>query len=130
MRELLQLLDDCIDTFHDAALQRSRVRTGGDVAQTFAVNGFREDRRRRRAVARDVGCFGCDFAHELSAHIFIRVFQLDLFRDRHTVLGDRGAAEFLIENDVATARAERGLHGFRQFLDTAQQRVPRVFIEL
>jgi hypothetical protein len=34
----LQLLDDCVDTFHDAALQRSRVRAGSDVAQTFAVN--------------------------------------------------------------------------------------------
>ena len=74
--------------------------------------------------------FGSDFAHELGTHIFIRIFELDLFRDRHTVLGDRGAAEFLVENDVASARAECGLHGFRQFLDTAQQRVPRVFIEL
>jgi hypothetical protein len=55
---------------------------------------------------------------------------LDLFRDRHAVLGDRGAAEFLVENDVAPTRAECGLYGFRQFLDTAQQRVPRVFIEL
>ena len=116
--------------FHDAALQRSRVRAGGDVAQTFAVNGFGENGRCGRAVTGDVARFGGDFADQLGAHIFIRVFQLDLFRDRHAVLGDRGGAEFLVENDVAAARAECGLHGFRQFLDTAQQGVPRVFIEL
>src|SRR5256886_14183294 len=107
-----------------------RSGAGSDVAQTLAVNGFREDRRRSRAVTRDVRGFGSDFADELRTHIFIRIFQLDFFRDRHTVLGDRRAAEFLIENDVATAGTESGLHGFRQFLDTAQQRVPRVFIEL
>ena len=130
LRDLLQLLDDCIDGFHDAALERSRVRAGSDVAQTFAVDGFREDRRGGRAVAGDVAGFACDFAHHLGAHIFVRVFQFDLLRDRHTVLGDRGAAEFLVENDVATVGAERGRDGFRQFLDTAQQRVTRVFIEL
>src|SRR5207249_3073024 len=94
--EFLQFLDDCIDTFHDAALQRSRVRAGSDVAQTFAVNGFRKNGRRGRAVTRDVRSFGSDFANELRTHIFIRVFQLDLFRDRHAVLGDRRAAEFLV----------------------------------
>jgi hypothetical protein len=41
-----------------------------------------------------------------------------------------GLPNFFIENNVATAWAERGLHGFRQFLDTAQQGVPRAFIEL
>src|SRR4030095_10023520 len=103
---------------------------GSDVAQTFAVNGFRENSRRGRAVARHVRSFRSDFADELGTHIFIRIFELDLFRDRHPVLGDRGAAEFLVENDVATARAECGLDGFRPFLYTTQQRVPRYFIEL
>src|SRR4030095_506493 len=56
--------------------------------------------------------------------------ELDLLRDRHTVLGERRAAEFLIENHVATARSEGGLDGLRQFLDSAQQSVPRCFIEL
>ena len=87
-----------------------RVRTGGHVAQTFAVNGFRENRCGGRAVAGDIGRLGCDFAHELCTHIFIRIFELDLFRDCHAVLGDRGAAEFLVENDVAARWAERGLH--------------------
>ena len=128
--DFLQLLDDGFDGLSDAALQRGRVRAGGDVAQTFAVNGFGENGRRGRAVARDVRGLGSDFANELGAHIFIRIFELDFFRDRHTVLGDRRAAEFLVENDVATARSERGLDGLREFLDTAQQRVPRVFIEL
>src|SRR5262249_41583843 len=130
LRELFQILDDCIDTFHDAALQRSRIRTSGHVAKTFAVNGFRENRRRSRAVARDIRRFGCDFSHELRAHVFVRVFELDLFCHCHTILGDRRAAEFLVENDVAAGRAECGLDGFRQLLDTAQQRVPRAFVEL
>jgi len=41
-----------------------------------------------------------------------------------------GLPNFFVENDVAAGWAERGLYGFRQFLDTAQQRVPRAFIEL
>ena len=69
--------------------KRGRVRAGGDVAQTFAVDGFREDGRGRGAVAGDVGSFGGDFAHELGAHVFIRIFELDFLGDRHTVLGDR-----------------------------------------
>ena len=58
------------------------------------------------------------------------VFELDFLGDGHTVLGDRGAAEFLVENDVATARSEGGLDGFREFLDAAEQGMPRVFIKL
>ena len=106
---------------HDAALKRCRVRARGDVAQTFFIDGFREKVAvvvPSPAMSRRLGG---DFANELRAHIFIRVFELDFFRDRHTVLGDRRAAEFLVENDVATARPEGGLDGSREFLDTAQQ---------
>ena len=71
-----------------------------------------------------------DFAHELGAHVFIGILQLDFLRDRDAVLGDRRAAEFLVEDHVATARSERGLDGPREFLDAAQQCVTRGFIEL
>ncbi len=130
LRDFLQLVRDRFHGFHDAALQRSRVRTRRHVAQTFAIDGFRQHCRRGRAVARDVGRFRRDFADELRAHIFIRIFELDLFRHGHTVFGDGRAAEFLVENHVATTWSERGLDGPRQFLDAAQQRVPRIFIKL
>ena len=126
----VELLDDRFDGLVDAALERGRVRAGGDVAQTFVVDGFGENGRGGGAVTSDVGGLGGDFAHELGAHVFVRIFELDFLGHGHTVFGDGRAAEFLVENDVAAARSERRFDGLREFLDAAQKRVPRIFIEL
>ncbi len=130
LRDLGEFSDDSFNGLLDAALKAGRIRAGGDVLQAFAIDRFGEDGGGRGAVTGDVAGLAGDFANELSAHIFIGILELDLFRDGHTVLGDRGAAEFLVEDDVATGRPESGLHGFREFLDTAKQGVPRGFVEL
>ena len=80
--------------------------------ETFAVDGLGEHGRGGGAVTGDVAGLAGDFAHELGAHVFVRIFEFDFLGDGDTVLGDRRAAEFLVENDVAAARAEGRLDGF------------------
>ena len=128
--DLAELGDDGFNGLVDAALERGRVRAGGHIAETFFVDGLGENGRGRGAVTSDVGSLGSDFANELGAHVFIRILELDFLGHGHTVFGDRRAAEFLVEDDVAAARSEGGFDGAREFLDSAKKRMPRVFIEL
>jgi len=86
-------------------LQSGRVGSGGDVLEAFFVDGFSENGRRGGAVAGDVAGLGGDFAHELGADVLVRILELDLLGDGDAVLGDRGGTEFLVEDDVASARS-------------------------
>src|SRR5207302_6274098 len=53
-----------------------------------------------------------------------------LFRsDGDAVLGDRGAAELLVDDDVAALRPQRGLHGRRHDVDAPEQRRPGVLVK-
>ncbi len=97
--------------------------------EAFAVDRLGEHGRGGGAVASDVAGLAGDFADQLGAHVFIRIFQFDFLGDGHTVLGDRRAAEFLVEDDVAAFRSEGRCDGAGEFLDAAQERLPRVFIE-
>ena len=130
LRDLAKFGDDRFDRLIDAALERGRVSAGRDVAETFFVDGLSEHGGRRGAVTSDVRSLGSDFAQQLGAHVFIRIFELDFLRHGHTIFGDRRAAEFLVEDDVAAARSEGRFHGAREFLDAAKKRVPRIFVEL
>ncbi len=70
-----------------------------------------EHRRGRRAVTGDVvGLLG-DLLDERGADLLVRILELDLLRDRHAVVGDRGRAPLLVEHDVAALRAERDAYG-------------------
>jgi len=98
-------------------------------AVTLAVNAFRENRRRRRAVARRVARLAGDFADHLRAHVFVGVFQFDFLRDRDAVLGDGRRAEFLVNHHIAALGPERGDDRLGKLLDAAQDRLPRRFVE-
>ena len=69
-----------------------RVRAGGDVLEAFLVDGLGENGRRGGAVAGDVAGLAGDFAHELGAHVFVGIFELDFLGDGDAVLGDRRAS--------------------------------------
>jgi hypothetical protein len=125
-----QLGDNGLDGLVDAALQGRRIGARGHVLEAFAVDALGEHRGGRGAVAGDVARLGSDFTHELGAHVFVRIFELDFLGHGHTVLGDGRAAEFLVEDHVATRRPERRLDGARELFHSAQQSVPCGFIEL
>src|SRR5690606_33787452 len=83
---LVQLLGDGLDGLLDAALQRDRVGTGGNVTQTLLHEGLGEHRGGGGAVTRDVvGLLG-NFLDELGPDLLPRVLKLDLLRYRNTVV--------------------------------------------
>ena len=108
---LARCADGGLDGLVDAALDADRVRAGGDVLQAFAVDRLGQNGRGGGAVAGDVAGLAGDFADHLGAHVFVGVFQFDFLGDGHAVLGDGRGAEFLVEDDVAALRAERGRDG-------------------
>ena len=70
-----------------------------------------EDGGGRRAVTGDVvGLLG-DLLDELGADLLVRVLELDLLGDGDTIVGDRGGAPLLLEDDVAALGAEGHLDG-------------------
>jgi hypothetical protein len=92
-------------------LRRHRVGAGRDVAQALAHQRLGEDGRRRRAVTGDVvGLLG-DLLDQLGADLLVGVLELDLLGDGHTVVGDRGGAPLLLQDDVAALGAQGDLDG-------------------
>ena len=114
------------DGLLDAALELHRVGAGDDVLRALAEDRLREDGRRGRAVTRDVGRLAGDLADHLGAHVLERVLQVDFLRDGDAVLGDRGGAELLVEDDVAALRAERHLDRVGEGIDAAQDGLSRL----
>src|SRR5205823_5131335 len=124
-----QLLADPLDGGLDATLERHRVGTGGDVAQALADERLGEDGRGGRAVTRDVvGLLGY-FLDELGTDLLVGVLELDLLGDGDTVVGDRGGAPLLLEDDVAALGAERHLDGVGELVHAALERAAGVLVE-
>src|SRR5581483_6498366 len=115
--------DDVIDGLLDAALQRQRVRARRDVLQALANDRLSHHSRGRGAIPRDVVGGSRHFAHELCALVLEDVLDLDLTRDRHTVVGDRRRAELLVEDDIAALGAERYLDGVSHRVDALFERL-------
>src|SRR6185369_17099549 len=80
-------------------------------------------------VARHVIGLGGDLLDQLGAEVFVRVGEVDLLGDRHTVVGDGGGAELLVQDDVAPARAEGHLDRVGERVDTVLEQVPGVVRE-
>ena len=128
-RVLLELGDDGLDGLLDAALDDHRVGAGGDVAEALADHRLAEDDRGGRAVAGDVVGLGRDFLEELGAHVLERVVELDVAGDRDAVVGDRGRAELLVEDDVAALGADRHLHRVGEPVDALLERPTSGLVE-
>ena len=100
-----------------AALEGHRVGAGSDVLQPFLDDGLGQHRRGGRAVAGDVVGLGGDLFRQLGADVLERVFEIDVLGDGDAVVGDRGRAELLVEDDVATLGAEGDLDGVGEGVD-------------
>ena len=117
-----------LDGLLDAALESQRVGAGRDVAQTFANQGLGQHGGGGGAVAGDVvGLLG-DFLDQLGADLLVRVLELDLLGDGHTVVGDRGSAPLLLQDDVATLGAERDLHRVGQLVHAPLESAAGLFV--
>ena len=61
-----------------------------------------------------------DLLDHLRAHVLELVLELDLLGDGHAVLGDRGGAPGLLDDDVAAAGPERDLDRVGERVDARQ----------
>jgi hypothetical protein len=86
-------------------------------------------RSRGRPVTGDVVGLRGDFLDELSAEVLERILELDLLGDRHTVVGDRGGAELLVEHHVAALRAERDADRVGELVDAGLERTAGLVVE-
>ena len=127
---LEQPVVDRLDGLVHAALERGRGGAGGDVAQALLDHGLGEHGRGRRAVTGDVVGLGRDLLGELGAEVLVGVLELDLAGDGHAVVGDRGGAPLLVDDDVAALRAERHLDGVGERVDAALERLAGGVVEL
>jgi len=114
----------------DAALQAHGVRAGSDVAHALLDNCLCEHGCGGGAVTGDVVRLGGDFLDQLCAHVLERIVDLDFLRDGHAVIGDGGGAELLVEDDVASLRSERDLHGVSELVDTCFECTTGFVVEL
>src|SRR5262249_56216210 len=121
---LLELGDDLVDGLLHAALHEHRVGAGDDGAEALVEDRLGEDGRGGGAVAGHVAGLAGDLADHAGAHVLVVVFQLDLLGDGDAVLGDRGRAKALLEDDVAALGPERHLDGPGQLGDAAAHRIP------
>ena len=124
-----RLADGLAGSVH-AALEAHRVGAGGDGAQTLVDHRLGEHGRGRRAVTGDVVGLGGDLLGQLRTEVLERVVQLDLASDGDTVVGDRGGAPLLVEDDVAALGAEGHLDGVGEGVDAALERAAGVLVEL
>ncbi len=124
-----QLLGDGLDGLLDAALEGQRVGARGDVAQALADHGLGQDGGRRRAVTGDVvGLLG-NFLDELGPDLLVRVLELDLLGDAHTIVGDGGRTPLLLQNDVAALGAQRDLDRVGEGVHTPLQPAAGLLVE-
>ena len=105
-------------------VRRHGVAAGGDILETFAVDGFGENGGRGSAVAGNVAGLTGRLLDELGAHVLVGVFQLDLLGDGDAVLGDGGAAPALVEHGIAAARPQSAADRPGQLADARQQFLP------
>jgi hypothetical protein len=75
-----------------------------------------------------VGLLG-DLLDQLGADLLVGVLQLDLLGDRDTVVGDRGGAPLLLQDDVAALGAEGDLDRVGEGVHTPLEPAAGLFVE-
>src|SRR5699024_394383 len=114
-----QLLGDRGNRLLDPPLEGDGVGAGGDVAQTLADECLSENGSGGRTVTRNViGLLG-NFLDEFRTDLLVRFLELDLLRDGHAIVGDRGGAPLLFEHYVAALGAEGDLNGVGELVEPA-----------
>ena len=127
---LAQRVADGLGRRVHAALEAHRVGAGRDGAQALVDHGLGEHGGGGGAVTGDVVGLGGHLLGELGAEVLERVVELDLASDGDAVVGDRGGAPLLVEDDVAALGAERHLDGVGEGVDAALERAAGVLVEL
>ena len=118
-----------VGSVDDAALQQHRVGAGGHILQAFADDRLRQNGCGGGAIAGDVVGLGCRFLQQLGAHVFVRIFQFDLFGDGDAIMGHGRRAEFLVERDVSPFGSQSRGDSICDFINAALQLAASIFLE-
>ncbi len=123
VRDRAQVLDEPADGQIDPALDQDRVAAGRDRRHSLADDALRDHGCGRGAVADDVIGLDRSLFHKLRAHVLELVLQVDLARDRDSVIGDHRRAGDLLEDHVAPLGAQGGLDRLGELIDAGLQQV-------
>ena len=118
---LLNRLNSGLGRLLNALSQNHRVCACGNVLHALTDECLCKQCCGRGAVACNVVRLGCNFLHELCAHVLKRIFKLNFLSDCHAVVRDERCAELLIEHNVSALRAKGDLNGICKLVDTAEQ---------
>ena len=88
-----------------------------------------QDRGGGGSITGDIFGLGGYFFDQLGAEVLKRVVKLNLASDGDTVIGNRGGTPLLVEDNVATLRAQRDLDGISELVDTALERATSMLIK-
>src|SRR5690606_5906082 len=127
--QLRQLLGHAGDRGFDTPLQGHRVGAGGDVAQPFLYQRLSRHGGGGGAVTSHVVGLLRDLLDQLRTDLLVRLLELDLLRDAHTVVGDGGSTPLLLKYDVATLRAQRHLDGIGEVVHAPLKAAARLLVE-
>ena len=118
----VKLFRQFLDGGLNPGLHLDRVDAGNDGLEPFIEDGFSHHGRGGGSVAGHVTGLARDFANHAGAHVLVDVFQLNFFGHGDAVFRDGGAAETLLQDDVASLRTQRDLHGASQLGNPAANR--------
>src|SRR3954469_16348780 len=94
-------LDHRGESLIETAPDSNGVRSGGNILEALANDRLGQDCRGRCPVPRYVVRLRGGFLDELSAHVSEAVWELNRFRDGHTVVRHVRGSELRAESDVA-----------------------------
>ena len=130
---LLSLLSDAFyhfgHGFVDTTFQIHGVGTGSHVLKTYVYDSLSQYGSRSRTVAGIVARLRGNLFNQLGTHVLERVFQFNLFGNRHTIFRDVGSTEFFLDDDVAAFRTQGDFNGISQLVYTFFQLFASLNIE-
>lgn len=113
----------------DAAFHIHRIGTGGHILQSVGDDGLSQHGSGGCAVACVVAGLRGHFLHELCAHVLEGILKLYLACYAHTVLGDVRCTIFLVDDHIATLRAECHFHCVGKCVDAFLELFASLYVE-
>src|SRR5919108_512137 len=122
--------NDLLDRGLGTALERHRVCARRDVLHPLAHHCLGEHGGGGGAIAGDVVCRGRNLADQLGALVLEDVFDFDLTSDRNAVVRNRRRSELLVEDHIASLRAQRHLDRVGDRVDAGLEGPARFLVVL
>ena len=126
---LLEPFDDVLDGLVHATFHEHGIDAADDGAEALVVDRLGQDGRGGGAVAGHVAGLGRNVADHAGADVLVLVLELDFLGHGDAVLGHRGRAEALLQDDVTPLGSERDLDGPGQLGDALADGVAGFLIE-